>query len=296
MKYIILTAALLLGIATSHAQSPADSARFCDPANWEVIRNENGILVKEYQSRRKQESTFLFAAPQAIYVMEVNPALCRIAPVQDGKRQTVSRAVRSHEALAGVNGGFFVVKPEPKDAAIANDFLKIGGRVVSPNPTPGWGDAAVGFDSCRIPHFAHWDKSMENDHGWSAAYPDVMVAGPMILLGGQSLHGWTDIDKNALPEAGKHSLYAPRSAIGVRPDSTVVLVVIDGRRGRAFGASFAEMAVIGHWLGLTDMMNLDGGGSSAMVAGRRLVNFPSDGGGILPLERNVANTLLIFPR
>ena len=62
MKYIILTAVLLLGFVSSHAQSPADSARFCDPANWEIIRNENGILVKEYQSRRNQESTFLFAA------------------------------------------------------------------------------------------------------------------------------------------------------------------------------------------------------------------------------------------
>ncbi|MCC8062858.1 MAG: phosphodiester glycosidase family protein [Rikenellaceae bacterium] len=295
MKYLILTAALL-GIASSRAQSPADSARFCDPANWEVIRNENGILVKEYQSRRKQENTFLFSAPQALYVMEVNPALCRIAPVQDEKKQTVSRAVRSREALAGVNGGFFAVKPEPRDAAVANDYLKIGGQVISPAPTPGWGNAAVGFDSCRIPHFAHWDKSMENDLGWSAAYPDVLVAGPMILLGGQSLHGWPDIDKNALTEADKHSLYAPRTAIGIRPDSTVVLVVIDGRRGRAFGASFTEMAVIGRWLGLTDMMNLDGGGSSAMVAGRLLVNFPSDGCGILPLERNVANVLLVFPR
>lgn len=295
MKYLILTAALLV-IASSHAQSPADSARFCDPANWGVICNANGILVKEYKSRRKQENTFLFAVPQALYVMEVNPALCQIAPVQDEKKQTVRRAILSREALAGVNGGFFVVKPEPKDAAVANDFLKISGQVVSPDPTPGWGNAAVGFDSCLIPRFAYWDKLMENDLGWSAAYPDVMVAGPMILLGGQSLHGWAEIDKQALSEADKHSLYAPRTAIGVRPDSTVVLVVIDGRRGRAFGASFAEMAVIGRWLGLTDMMNLDGGGSSAMVAGRRLVNFPSDGCGILPLERKVANVLLVFPR
>lgn len=296
MKRILFTAVLLFGIAAGGAQNPADSARFCDPAGWNVVHNADGILVREFQSKRKQENTFLFAAPQAVSVMEVNPALCRIAPVQGAKKQSVSRAVRTCGALGGVNGGFFAVKPEPRDAAVANDFLKIGGRVVSPSPTPGWGDAAVGFDSSRIPHFSYWSKSMETGLGWSAAYPDVLAAGPMILFGGESLHGWTEIDKNALSEAEKHSLYAPRTAIGVRPDGTVVLVVIDGRRPRAFGASFAEMAAIGRWLGLTDMLNLDGGGSSAMVAGRRLVNFPSDGCGVIPLERSVANVLLVFPR
>ena len=118
----------------------------------------------------------------------------------------------------------------------------------------------------------------------------------MIIRDGRSLHEWADTDKCSLAEQQKRNLYAPRTAIGIRGDSTVVLVVIDGRRPRAFGASFSEMAAVGRWLGLTQMLNLDGGGSSTMISGRRLVNFPSDGFGILPIERRVANAWLVLPR
>jgi hypothetical protein len=84
----------------------------------------------------------------------------------------------------------------------------------------------------------------------------------------------------------------PRTGIGVTEDGTVVLMVVDGRSRRSVGMTLYRFALTFASLGVTDAMNLDGGGSSAMwVAGRGVVNRPSDPGG----ERKVVNALLLLP-
>lgn len=57
----------------------------------------------------------------------------------------------------------------------------------------------------------------------------------------------------------------PRTAIGKDDSGNIYLMVIDGRfKGNADGASIFETAYICHLLGMTDAINLDGGGSSAL--------------------------------
>jgi hypothetical protein len=89
---------------------------------------------------------------------------------------------------------------------------------------------------------------------------------------------------------------APRSAIGIRVDGSVLLVVADGRAdlGHSVGATLAELAQLMLNLGCVSAMNMDGGGSSVMfvhdpqVHPLRLrndlregvVNLPSDLGGV----------------
>lgn len=88
----------------------------------------------------------------------------------------------------------------------------------------------------------------------------------------------------------------PRTAIGIgRGGRRLLLVVVDGRRpGHSVGMTLPELADLMLELGATEAMNLDGGGSSAMVVRRadggvQLVNRPSDDVG----ERAVANALAI---
>jgi exopolysaccharide biosynthesis protein len=50
-----------------------------------------------------------------------------------------------------------------------------------------------------------------------------------------------------------------------------------------------ELARFMKEIGCRDGINLDGGGSTAMVVGGRLVNLPADG-----VERPVQNALLVF--
>jgi len=52
-----------------------------------------------------------------------------------------------------------------------------------------------------------------------------------------------------------------------------------------------ELAALLFRLGATDALNLDGGGSSTLVVGGRVVNSPSDETG----ERPVADALLVLP-
>ncbi len=82
----------------------------------------------------------------------------------------------------------------------------------------------------------------------------------------------------------------PRSAIGVTSDNKLLLVAVDGRNaGGSAGMSFEELAALMKELGARDAMALDGGGSTTLYAGGKVVNNPSGGS-----ERRVANAILII--
>jgi hypothetical protein len=82
----------------------------------------------------------------------------------------------------------------------------------------------------------------------------------------------------------------PRTTIGWNSER-VWLVTVDGRQpGWSNGLTLIETAQLLRWLGATDALNLDGGGSTAMIDHGRLANRPSDGG-----ERLVATGLVILP-
>ncbi len=84
----------------------------------------------------------------------------------------------------------------------------------------------------------------------------------------------------------------PRTGVGVTADGTLLLVVVDGRSRRSVGMTLRRFARTLADLGAVDAVNLDGGGSTTMwIAGRGVVNRPSDPGG----ERGVVNALLLLP-
>jgi len=84
----------------------------------------------------------------------------------------------------------------------------------------------------------------------------------------------------------------PRTLAGVRPDGTLLLVTVDGRRpGWSVGMTLPEAARLMRSLGATDALNLDGGGSTTMTVRGQVVNRPSDGGG----ERPVGDGLFVMP-
>jgi exopolysaccharide biosynthesis protein len=81
----------------------------------------------------------------------------------------------------------------------------------------------------------------------------------------------------------------PRTAVGISGDGKeLYLVVVDGRREGVPGMTLPELAQFMDELGACTAVNLDGGGSSAMWVGDRIVNRPSD-----LVERNVVNHLAV---
>lgn len=83
----------------------------------------------------------------------------------------------------------------------------------------------------------------------------------------------------------------PRTVIGNTADNKLILFICDGRQSHSDGATMLELAQIMKALGCVNALNLDGGGSSAMVANGILLNKPSDGS-----ERAVASTVAFVKR
>jgi phosphodiester glycosidase len=86
----------------------------------------------------------------------------------------------------------------------------------------------------------------------------------------------------------------PRTAIGIDRDTgQLMLLVVDGRQELSRGATMKELAALFQRLGAEDALNLDGGGSSILVARQPdgslgVLNSPSDGH-----PRPVANGLQV---
>ena len=84
----------------------------------------------------------------------------------------------------------------------------------------------------------------------------------------------------------------PRTIAGTDAAGRVVLVTADGRQTGSLGLSLQESAQVAKSLGLIDAINLDGGGSTTMVANGAVVNTPSNTGGS---ERGVGDALVALP-
>lgn len=82
----------------------------------------------------------------------------------------------------------------------------------------------------------------------------------------------------------------PRTAVGYSKDKQYLyFVVVDGRQEISKGMSLSELADFLINIGVYRAVNLDGGGSSAMVVRNKIVSSPSDAGG----ERSVSNSLML---
>lgn len=129
--------------------------------------------------------------------------------------------------------------------------------------------------------------------GWTPVTPHNAVGGFPLLLRDSSVVAGVATD-------GAESFRGlnPRTVAGTDARGTrLLLVVIDGRRpGFSVGTTTRETAELMLALGATEALNLDGGGSTAMVvretpsARVRVVNRPSDAVG----ERPVADALAVL--
>lgn len=83
----------------------------------------------------------------------------------------------------------------------------------------------------------------------------------------------------------------PRTAIGQKEDGTIIMLVIDGRRGLKPGATLKEVQNILLQQGAVNASNLDGGSSSTMYLYGEVINNPCDWNG----ERTVATAVYVKP-
>lgn len=109
---------------------------------------------------------------------------------------------------------------------------------------------------------------------------------PVLLRGGEPA---PELEAGVQPAFGERR--HPRTAVGWSEDGArIFLVTVDGRQpGYSDGMTLRELAMLLRRLGAAEAVNLDGGGSTAMVVQGAVVNRPSDREG----ERPVGNALLL---
>ena len=87
----------------------------------------------------------------------------------------------------------------------------------------------------------------------------------------------------------------PRTAVGTKPDGSVVIMVVDGRQSTiSNGASLADLADIFASMGCSDAINLDGGGSSTFILKNSKGEFVVENSPSAGALRAVANGLLVI--
>ena len=115
-------------------------------------------------------------------------------------------------------------------------------------------------------------------------------AGPVLLESGEPRETWTE-EVFFGSGIGAPESRQPRTAVGSTADGRVLLVVVEGRAAGSRGASLPELTAMLRALGAVDAINLDGGGSSALVLGGRRVTALPDGA----RERPVSTILALAP-
>ncbi|MBI2406770.1 MAG: phosphodiester glycosidase family protein [Gemmatimonadetes bacterium] len=153
---------------------------------------------------------------------------------------------------------------------------------------------AYGRTAARLDSIAAIKGSFDVHPSWIPAVGavDQLVGGwPVMLRDGIPM-----IESSATSEfTGKSNtdVRHPRSLIGFDADTShLFIVAVDGRSPASAGMTLAEAAEFLRGLGVAHALNLDGGGSTALIIDGRVVNRPSDPQG----ERSVANALLIEAR
>ena len=151
----------------------------------------------------------------------------------------------------------------------------------------------------------------------SKGWKEAMASGPVLILDGEivvpllmgdkadgaNVSAMADEQKSGAKirthysSAQFYDKRHPRAAFGTDDDGNAYLVVIDGRfKGQADGASIYETAYICHMLGMTDAINLDGGGSTTLWTKKTgVINHPYDNKKFdHEGERSVPNLIVVY--
>ncbi len=203
--------------------------------------------------------------------------------------QQLDRWCRRFGVREAIVGGFFV---RPHGPPLGE--LWIGGRRIETEPI---------IDPYGGARAAIYVEEGEIRIGPRAELPSrptghLLQAGPMLVRDGTPLHGLQD------PEgfvAGAHQFDSditvgrhPRAALGISDDDVIALVC-DGRRtGVDAGLTLGELAELTAELGARQAINLDGGGSTALVHHGHLLNRPYDAQDQPSIDTRAIVTAAIF--
>ncbi len=221
-------------------------------------------------------STDIFSAPQTISVVKFPLKDFIIKPNLPNQVATASDQGLSCKADFAINACFWAMSK-----GVPTTYIKVDGVALSASHRAGLprvnglllmhGDRLEVVPSTDMPEYDGLVEDCAN----------VIACGPVLIDNGKRV-SYTHITTSQEPSMKKKIPFYirrhPRSAVGCNDNGDIFLVVVDGRaKGYAHGVTIEELTDICSWLGMTEALNLDGGGSSTLWSKKHgVINHPSD--------------------
>lgn len=286
MKRFLLFTLALLTVACSPAQNPfPEGAALFDLRTGEALTPQKAAkspavygTLQTQLFDSDQSYSFVRVSTQA-YQMEVLTA-------EGDKADSTSALCLKHGAVAGINGSYFNMRK-----LTSTTFVKDDGFVVATTTMKQTfhinGSVLIDNDGFVI------DRT-QADSTWTGGetWREAMASGPILIDEGEVIVYEEGVPMWKSFIAKRH----PRSMVGTDAQGYLWLVVVDGRAsGKAAGMTIAELTELALQLGLTDALNLDGGGSSTLwTLPAGVINHPCDNGQFdNEGQRIVPNALLV---
>ena len=213
------------------------------------------------------------------------------------RRETLTQFSQNKKARVVVNGGYFLIDKTPTEHG---GLLYVNNRTVAPatrsvlrnNKRYFTARGALGFlddggidiawVTSRNDSLFNFPEPVKNQpeepvdsfdfskaETWEV--DDAIHAGPVLMHDGKIRVTSNEevFFGSTIPDIH------PRTAAGYRNSGELVLLVVDGRQVDSRGVDLQELAILMRDLGCVEAINLDGGGSSAMVVDGKLLNRPA---------------------
>lgn len=257
----------LLALSLSVGAQNVDSVAFASA-------RRSKLKVKSAEAYRI--STNIFSSPQTISVVKFSLDKFSIFPHQTGDVAKVSDHAKACKAHFAINACYWAVKK-----SVPTTYVKVDGVTLSTSHRGGlprvngllmmYKDRLEVVPSTDMPEY----------NGLVEDCPNVIACGPVLINDGKRV-SYAELTSSQDPALKRKIPFYirrhPRSAVGCNAKGEVFLVVVDGRaKGNAHGATIEELTSICQWLGMTEALNLDGGGSSALWSKKHgILNHPCD--------------------
>ncbi len=213
------------------------------------------------------------------------------------RRETPAQFLENNDAMIVLNGGYFIMDANPAQHV---GMLKTNGKLVEAS-TPSvyrnqyryfinrgafgikWeGTGDIAWCTTRNDSIFEWNEPLNNRPGlpqdslpfntakfWNVK--DAVHAGPVIISQGKMK---VTVEEEVFFNTPIVDVQ-PRSAIGYTENNEIIMMVVDGRQQQSRGVYLEELALLMKQFECVEALNLDGGGSSAMVVDNMLLNRPA---------------------
>ena len=272
-RFLFLLAFLVI---TTAAQSETEYSTILKNADW-GWQNRGGV---DYG---RASFSDLYGNPQVVSIAKYSSySLATTLFVKEHSSQGTNSLAAEAGATAAINGSYFNMTTLTSTTA-----LWVNGTEIAATSSEEFArcNGIVGFKdgSFEIEPYGSSTTAAQLA-AWGKKYDSFVACGPIIRRNGES------VDANIGGEGfyGPH----PRTMLGKCPDGTVYMVVAEGRIDGATGFSTENLVKLAEDLGMSDAINLDGGGSSTLwVTGAGVINRLSGGS-----VRNVPNIVVATSR